>query len=191
VGYCASLGILDQEDFKILREAGVSRYHHNLETSESLFSRLCTTHAYEDRVKTIRGAKEAGFTVCAGGIFGVGETNEQVLELALALRELQVDAVPINFLLPIKGTQLERAENLTPEHCLRIISLFRYVMPQKEIIICGGRETNLGRSHPLVFSAGASGIMTGDYLTTKGRSMGDDLRMLEALGLRVREKGPA
>jgi biotin synthase len=185
--YCVSLGTLDQVDFEILKEAGISRYHHNLETSRSNFKEICSTHNYDDRIETIHSAKSAGLSVCAGGIFGIGEIDEQILELALTLKELDVDAIPINFLTPIKGTPLEKANNLTPLRCLKIIALFRYVLPKKEIIVCGGRENNLRNLHPMVFYAGASGVMTGNYLTTKGRSLQDDLEMLAELKLRVRE----
>jgi biotin synthase len=185
--FCASLGTLDLEDFEILKKAGVTRYHHNLETCEGLFSRICTTHGYGERVETIIKAKQAGLSVCAGGLFGVGETDEQALELALSLRELEVDAVPLNFLSPIKGTRLEGCHGLTPLRCLKIITMFRYVLPDKDILICGGREANLKDLHPLIFYAGASGIMTGNYLTTEGRTLEKDLEMIEQLQLEVRK----
>ena len=183
-----SLGILDERDMETLKEAGVTRYHHNLETSKSYFRQMCTTHTYEERVDTIIAAKKAGLSVCAGAIFGIGETEEQILEAALALRDLDVDSVPINFLVPFEGTKTAESKDLTPLKCLKIISLFRYVLPDKEIIICGGREKNLQELHPLVFYAGANGIMTGDYLTTTGRSLKSDLEMLEKLCLRPRKK---
>ncbi len=186
VNYCASLGILEAQDFEILKQAGVSRYHHNLETAESHFSSICTTHSYKARVDCIKAAREAGLSVCSGGIFGVGETDRQVLELAVALRDLDVDAAPINFLIPIPGSRLENAARLTPLRCLKIISLFRFVLPEKEILICGGREANLKQLHPMVFFAGASGIMTGNYLTAKGRAPKDDRDLLEQLGLQSR-----
>lgn len=186
LNYCASLGTLDRGDFEILKDAGIDRYHHNLETSRSHFKAICSTHHYNERIETIRSAKREGLSVCSGGIFGIEETDEQVLELAITLKELDVDAIPINFLTPISGTPLEKANNLTPLRCLKIIALFRYVLPEKEIIICGGREQNLQHLHPMVFNAGASGIMTGNYLTTKGRSLQDDLEMLEVLKLQVR-----
>lgn len=182
---CSSLGILEPEDLRTLKQAGVSRYHHNLETARSHFPWICSTHTYEERVNTILAAKEAGFSVCVGGVFGIGETDQQVLELAVTLRDLEVDAVPINFLVPIKGTPLENQRGLTPRRCLKIISLFRYVLPDKDIIVCGGRETNLGELHPLIFLAGANGVMTGDYLTTPGRSLENDLELISQLGLRV------
>lgn len=186
VGACASLGILDRDSLITLRNAGVQRYHHNLETAESYFPKICTTHTYKDRVETILAAKEAGMSICAGGIVGLGETLDQILELAVALKELEVDAVPLNFFVPIKGTTGNRLHSLTPLKCLKIIALFRYVLPSTEIIICGGREYNLKELHPLVFYAGASGIMTGNYLTTSGRSLWDDLELLSRIGLETR-----
>ena len=187
VGLCASLGIIDREDFALLKEAGMTRYHHNLETSESFFPKICTTHTYKERVDTIMAAKELGLSLCVGGLFGMGETDEQVMELAMAIRRLDVDSVPINFLTPINGTRLESARHLSPARCLKIISMFRYVLPDKDILVCGGRETNLRELHPFVFQAGASGLMTGNYLTTKGRTFEQDLKMIEDLGLSLRQ----
>jgi len=187
--YCVSLGILDREDFDRLKAAGVTRIHHNLETSESFFREICTTHTYQERVAAIREARAAGLSLCVGGLFGMGETNAQVLELALAIRELDVDSVPINFLTPIRGTRMEGRRELTPLRCLKIISLFRYALPDRDILVCGGREANLGELHPLIFYAGASGIMTGNYLTTRGRTLERDLQMLRDLGLSVRTAG--
>ncbi len=188
--YCASLGILDKMNLKKLKDAGISRYHHNLETSESFFNKICTTHTYNERITTIKNAKETGLSICAGGIFGIGETDEQVLELALTLKTLEIDSIPINFLTPVKGTPLEKANYLTPLRCLKIIALFRYVMPTREIIVCGGREHNLKSLNSMIFHAGASGIMTGNYLTTKGLSLNDDLNMLKELGFNMRSKNP-
>ncbi|MDB9822740.1 biotin synthase BioB [Deltaproteobacteria bacterium] len=188
IGRCASLGVLEADDLQILKSAGVRRYHHNLETSKSYFPQFCTTHTYEERVNTILSAQKLGFEICSGGIFGIGETDDHILELAIALREMNIDSVPINFLVPIKGTPFESMNNLTPLRCLKIIAFFRYFLPGKEIIICGGREYNLGDLHPMIFYAGASGIMTGNYLTTEGRSLEKDLEMLDILGFTVREK---
>ena len=179
---------LKENDLNLLKRSGVTRYHHNLETSKSHFDRVCTTHTFEERVETIRAAKRSGLSVCAGGIFGIGESDRQILELALTLKALDVDAVPINFLVPVKGTSAEGMRNLTPLRCLKIISLFRHVLPDKEIIVCGGRKTGLKDLHPLVFYAGASGIMTGDYLTTSGRALDEDLEMIDQLGFAPREK---
>lgn len=186
--YCVSLGIIRPDDFEILKNAGVSRYHHNLETARSLFETICTTHTYQERVETIIAAKNAGLSVCAGGLFGLGETDEQILEFALELKSLDADAIPLNFLIPVKGTRSEKSDQLTPIRCLKIIALFRYVLPTKEIIVCGGREYNLKHLHPMIFYAGASGMMTGNYLTAKGRTLGDDLDMLEQLHFEVRDK---
>lgn len=183
IEFCASLGILDSEDFHQLKQAGVSRYHHNLETAESHFKQICTTHTYKDRIKTVVAAKEAGMRVCAGALFGIGETDRQVLELAMALRDLGVDSIPVNFLIPIPGTRLESQKRISPLRCLKIIALLRYVLFDKEIIVCGGRGTSLGELHPLVFYAGASGIMTGNFLTAPGRTPLQDLEMIKSLGL--------
>ncbi|MCP3874246.1 MAG: biotin synthase BioB [Desulfobacteraceae bacterium] len=186
LSFCASLGIIDDEDFKVLKQSGVTRYHHNLEAARSHFDTICTTHTFDQRINTIKAAQKAGLSVCAGGIFGMGESNDQILEMALELKNLGVDAIPLNFLSPIPGTPLEKISNLTPLKCLKIIALFRYVCPDKEIIICGGREANLGMLHPLIFYAGSSGIMTGNYLTTDGRQMENDLEMLKQLQLTPR-----
>jgi biotin synthase len=185
---CASLGVLGKTDLGLLKRAGVSRYHHNLETAASHYPGICSTHSYQDRLRTVQAAQQEGLSVCAGGLFGLGESDFQVLELALALKELGVDAIPVNFLVPQQGTRLQGHNHLTPFRCLKIISMLRYVMPDKEIIICGGREYNLGELHPLIYSAGASGVMTGDYLTTNGRSLAQDLHTLTLLGLFTRPK---
>lgn len=187
LGRCASLGILEADDFDLLRKAGVTRYHHNLETAESHFPVICATHVYKDRIDTIRAAHAAGMTVCSGGIFGLGETDAQVVELALTLRNLPVSAVPVNFLVPAPGTKMEGGANLTPLRCLKILALLRFTLPDREIIVCGGRMANLGELHPMIFYAGANGVMTGDYLTTGGRSPEADRALLESLGLRAAE----
>jgi biotin synthase len=184
LSYCASLGILEDADMDYLKARGVGRYHHNLETCRSHFGAVCTSHTYDDRINTIKRAKNAGLSVCSGGIFGVGESMAQVLELAFELRDLQVDAVPINFLTPIPGTFFEGKNNLTPLTCLKIISIMRYVLPETDIIICGGRIPNLKMLHPLIFQAGANGIMTGNYLTTKGNQLQEDLEMIHQLGFK-------
>lgn len=176
--YCASLGIQSVADMERLKAAGVSRYHHNLETAKSLFSRICTTHTYEERIATIAAAKKAGLSVCSGGIFGLGETNPQVVEMAKTLRDLKVDAVPMNFLVPIAGTPMAAQPPLTALRCLQLICVFRFVLPKTDLIICGGRSQNLRSLQPLAFTAGATGLMTGDYLTTPGSALQGDLAML-------------
>ncbi|MEJ5329819.1 MAG: biotin synthase BioB [Desulfobaccales bacterium] len=187
---CASLGIVERSFLKELKAAGLNRYHHNLETAASHFPRICTTHSYEERLATIAAAKEAGLEVCVGGIFGLGETVAQRYELACALKDLEVQAVPINFLHPLPGTRLADRPLLSPLEALQIIVALRLMLPAASLIICGGRLPTLRSLAPLAFAAGADGLMTGDYLTTKGRTPADDLAMLADLGLEV-EAGEA
>ncbi len=189
---CASLGIVERSFLEELKAAGISRYHHNLETAESHFPRICTTHTYRERLATIAAAKEAGLEVCAGGIFGLGETVAQRYELACALGDLGVEAVPVNFLHPLPGTRLEHRPLLSPLEALKIITALRLLLPATSLIICGGRLPTLRSLVPLAFAAGADGLMTGDYLTTKGRTPAEDLAMLADLGLEVEagEAGP-
>ncbi len=183
---CASLGMLKRDSLKKLKDAGLQSYHHNLETSASFFPNICSTHGYEEDLAVVRTAKGLGFYVCSGGIFGLGESWADRIELAITLRELDVDSIPINFLNPRPGTPLEHADHLTPIECLKIIAMFRLMMPEKDIVICGGRQVNLRELQPLVFAAGANGIMTGNCLTTQGRPPEDDLRMIQDLGLKPR-----
>lgn len=182
--HCASLGILKRHSLNILKKGGVQRYHHNLETASSFFPNLCTTHSYEERIETIKSAQAEGMSICSGGLFGVGESDEHIVELALALRELKGDAVPINFFVKVRGTRCQ-ASPLDPHKCLLIISLFRILLPQSEIIICGGRQEALKDQQRFIFSAGASGMMTGNYLTTKGTRLSDDIAMVKELGLEI------
>jgi biotin synthase len=184
----ASLGRLDPETARALFEAGCVTYHHNLETARSFFPRICTTHDYEEDIATVRVAKAAGLRVCCGGILGLGESPEQRLELALILRELEVDSVPLNFLNPIAGTPLAGSSFLTPLDCLRAIALFRYLLPKTAISVCGGREHNLRDLQSWIFMAGASGVMIGNYLTTSGRQIEDDLRMFRDLEMEFDER---
>ncbi len=174
----ASLGILDAAAAQALADAGCKTYHHNLETSRSFFPEICTTHDYQEDVDTVLCAKAAGMEVCCGGIFGLGESIDQRIEMALTLRELDVDSVPLNFLNPVPGTPLEDSQLLTPMDCLRIICLYRYLLPQKRITVCGGREHNLREFQSAIFMAGASGTMVGNYLTTTGRNREIDLQMI-------------
>lgn len=184
-----SLGILDFETATILKEAGMLTYHHNLETSRSFFPSICTTHDYEEDVETVRVAKRAGLKVCSGGIFGLGENFEQRIEMAITLRELDVDAIPVNFLDPVEGTRLEHADFLTPLECLKILAIFRFLLPDKQIKVCGGREKNLRELQSWIFMAGASGMMTGNYLTKAGRDPELDRQMIADLGLEIAECG--
>ena len=179
----ASLGILDPERARALAEAGCVTYHHNLETARSFFPRICTTHAYDEDVETVRVARAAGMRVCCGGILGLGESLEQRVELAFTLRELGVDSVPLNFLNPIPGTPLQGQHQLRPLDCVRAIAMFRFALPRTPISICGGREPNLRELQSWMFLAGASGAMLGNYLTTIGRDRAEDLRLIEDLDL--------
>jgi biotin synthase len=183
LGRCASLGRLNTEQLRKLKAAGLESVHHNIETSESFFPSICSTHTYANRLKTVRAAKEAGLKVCCGGIFGMGESNSQRIEMALALRELGVDSIPLNFLNPIPGTRLENAPPLPPIEILLIIAMFRFLLPEKDIRVCGGRERGLRSLQPLMFAAGANCTMIGNYLTTLGRSPKEDLEMIADLGL--------
>jgi biotin synthase len=180
-----SLGIMDFETCLKLKEAGMVTYHHNLETARSFFPSICTSHDYEDDVKTIQAAKRAGLEVCSGGIFGLGESFAQRIEMAETLRELDVDSVPMNFLDPVEGTRLANARFLTPMECLKIVAIYRFMLPAKNIAVCGGRETNLRELQSWIFLAGASGMMTGNYLTKPGRSPELDRQMLIDLELTV------
>jgi biotin synthase len=180
---CASLGLLNEDALLILKQAGLDRYHHNLETAERLFSQICSTHSYADKVITIKAAQAAGLSICSGGLFGLGETWEDRIDMAFALRELDVESIPINFLIPVKGTASGNNDLLHPFEALKIVSLYRFILPQKEIRICGGRMQVLGEFNSLVFAAGADGMITGNYLTTFGRSPADDLKLIEICGL--------
>lgn len=182
---CASLGIVDRPFLAELKDAGVYRFHHNLETAGSFFPEICTTHSFAERVATIEAAKDVGLSVCVGGILGMGESLAQRWELAQAIRELDPDAIPLNFLHPLAGTRLADQSLLEPLEALKIIAAFRLTFPDKTIIICGGRQPTLRSLAPLMFAAGANALMTGDYLTTKGRLPEDDRLMLADLGLKL------
>jgi biotin synthase len=186
----ASLGFLSDAALDRLIDAGLTELNHNLETGRSYFSKIVTTHGYDERIDQIRRAKAKGLRTCVGGIFGMGEALADRVELAEALRELDVDEVPLNFLVSIEGTALttmlantpDGREPLAPMQILRIIAAFRMFLPRQNIFIAAGR-THLGQLVPLMFSAGASGMMIGDFLTTPNRGPDDDLRMLDELGL--------
>ncbi len=182
---CASLGTLGIDDLKRLKKAGLIRYHHNIETARSFYESVCTTHSYEERIKTVSHVKEAGLEICCGGILGMGETMEQRVEMAMALRDLQVDSIPLNFLNPIPGTPLAGQEPLGREEILKTVALFRLINPSSEIRACAGREACLGEDQGMLLDAGIDGILTGDYLTTKGTSPYKDREMIAVHGLRV------
>ncbi len=180
---CATLGLLSGADLAVLKDAGLERFHHNLETSEEYFPKVCTTHTYEEKLKTIRAVKETGLSLCSGGIFGMGESWADRIRMAFTLKELDVDSVPVNFLMPVQGTPLGDSPPLPPLEALRIVSLYRFILPEKEIRLCGGRIQTLGELNALVFFAGADGLLIGNYLTRKGRRAEEDIRLIESLGL--------
>ncbi len=183
VEICCSLGQVDEEKARMLKEAGVVRYHHNLETSSSFYRNVSKMINYEDKVATVRAAKSAGLETCCGGIFGLGENWEDRVELAMTVRELSVDSVPLNFLNPIQGTPAGDRAPLSPHEALRIIALFRLILPDKTIKVCGGREFVLRDMQSWMYHAGANGAILGNYLATTGRPAAEDLRMIEDLGL--------
>jgi len=180
---CASLGLLKPAQARRLAAAGFARYHHNLEAGPDFFPRICTSHAYEDRVATVRAAQEAGLEVCVGGIVGLGETPRQRAELAQAVSELAPQSVPLNFLNPIPGTPLQDLQPLSALEALAAVAVFRLYNPRAHLRTCGGRHQVLGRLSPLMYLAGASATMTGNYLTTEGRRPDEDAADVAALGL--------
>lgn len=181
----ASLGLIDAAHARRLAALGVTVYNHNLESARSFFGEICTTHGYDDRLATLEALKEAGISRCCGGIFGLGESWEQRVELAAELARLGIERVPINFLHPIPGTPFENRPLLPAREALRIVAVFRLMLPKALIQVCGGRELVLGHLQPLAFAAGATGVILGNYLTTKGRPAAEDLAMFAELGLEL------
>ena len=181
--WCASLGIIERYQLRRLRKAGLTRYHHNLETARSFFGSVCTTHTWRERADTVSRVKEAGLEVCSGGIIGLGESPAQRVELAFQLKELQVDSVALNFYVPVPGSTLEPPpKELAPFEILKTVAMFRLVNPRAEIRICAGRGM-LGHMESLVFRAGATGIMSGELLTTRGSGFQRDMELLKAAGM--------
>lgn len=181
-----SLGTLSEERAESLKKVGVTRYNHNLETAESHFPKICSTHSFGNRVKTINVLKEQGFSICCGGIIGLGESPQQRLEFAFSLRQLGIDCIPFNILNPRLGTPLEHSEPIPPMEIIKTISLFRFIIPKGTIKIAGGREANLRDLQSLALLAGANGLIVGNYLTTIGRKPEDDLRMIKDLGFNTK-----
>jgi biotin synthase len=181
----ASIGSVDLARLTKLKKAGLKRFHHNIETAESFFPNICTSHTYADRIATARAAKQAGLELCCGGLFGLGEIRAQRVEFGFAVKELGADSVPLNFLNPVAGTPLAGQKPLSPEEILKSIAVMRYILPEKDISACGGREFNLRDLQSWIFFAGANGMMTGNYLTTSGRGTQQDLKMIEDLGFTV------
>lgn len=178
---CASLGSLDEESLLSLKQAGLSRYHHNIETSSAYFPKIVTTHTFQDRIKTIKAAKKIGLQVCSGGIIGLGETLTDRVEMAICLKELDVDSVPINVLVPIKGTPLEKQDTLSCQEAIRAIALFRIILKDKIIKVAAGRESILKDFQGMAFMAGANGMLIGGYLTIKGREVEEDRKLVEEI----------
>ena len=180
-----SLGTLSEERATSLKRVGVTRYNHNLETAESHFSKICTTHSFQDRVRTIEVLKHQGFSICCGGIIGLGESPQQRLELAFSLRQLGIDCIPFNILNPRPGTPLENSEPVAPMEIIKTIALFRLIIPRGTVKIAGGREANLRDLQSFALLAGANGLIVGNYLTTPGRSAEDDLTMIKDIGFDI------
>ena len=181
---CACLGLLKPEQAKRLKEAGVDRYNHNINTSASNHANITTSHTYDDRVNTVEMVKESGMSPCSGVIVGMKETKQDVVDMANSLKALDADSIPVNFLHAIDGTPLQGVKELNPIYCLKVLALFRFINPTKEIRISGGREVNLRSLQPLGLYA-ANSVFVGDYLTTAGQEESDDYKMLRDLGFEV------
>jgi len=183
---CATLGTLTSDQLGYLKDAGLHRYHHNIETSREFFPNICTSHTFDERTTLLRHACSIGLSACSGGILGMGETVRDRISMAFSLKELDVDSIPLNFLMPIAGTPMSNVTPISPQEALQAIALFRLILPDREIRVCGGRGTALGDHHSRIFEAGADGFMIGNYLTRTGLDPESDLRMLKDLGLTIR-----
>lgn len=186
---CTSLGNLTAEKAKRLKEAGVDRFNHNLETSERFYSEVVSTHSYQDRVETVKIAKAAGLEACCGGIVGMGESADDLVELAFALRELDVESAPVNFLDPRPGTPFAALPRVTPQYCLKVLAMFRLILPRTDLRVAGGREVNLRWLQPFALYA-VNSIFTSGYLTTPGATPSVDHQMIRDLGFTVEEVLP-
>ncbi|MES1035838.1 biotin synthase BioB [Bacillus pumilus] len=183
---CACLGLLNEDKAKRLKEAGVHRYNHNINTHQDHHAHITTTHTFHDRLSTLKEVKQSGMSPCSGVIIGMGETNQQIVEMAFALRAIDADSIPVNFLHAIEGTPLEHQERTHPIKALKVLALMRFVNPTKEIRVSGGREFNLRTLQPLALYA-ANSIFVGDYLTTKGQQVKTDHHIIEDLGFDIEE----
>ncbi len=183
---CACLGLLSKEQADRLKACGVDRVNHNLNTSEDHYADICTTHTYADRVQTLQHVKDAGMEMCSGGIIGMGEKHEDIVSMAFDLRDLGVQSIPLNFLNAIEGTPLQKNDELTANDCLRALAMFRFVNPDRELRISGGREIHLRSLQPLGLYV-ANSLFVGDYLTTKGQAPQEDYDMIRDLGFEVTE----
>jgi len=183
IGVCGGFGIINYEQAVRLKKAGLARYNHNLETSRNHFKNIVTPHDYDSRIETVKAAKKAGLGLCTGGLFGIGETDADRIDMAILIRELEVDMVPMNFLHPIAGTPMGNMPTMQPRQILRLIALYRFILPKVHIKAAGGRKLNLRDMQSWIFYAGATSIISGDYLTTAGRAVEEDLQMIKDLGL--------
>ena len=184
ISVCVSFGLLNKEQFQKLKEAGVSRVHNNLETSRRNFPSVCTTHTFDDKLDAVRGALEAGLSVCSGGIFGLGETVEDRIDMAFTLRDLGIKSVPINMLNPIPGTPYEKNDMLTSDDIRRIAAVFRFILPKAAIRLAGGRRLMEDQGEGC-FKSGANAAISGDMLTTSGYSVKKDIAMIHRLGYSI------
>ncbi len=181
---CCSLGLLNEAQAKRLKAAGVDRINHNLNTSEAYHAEICTTHTFRDRLETIQHARAAGLELCSGGIIGMGESDQDIVELAFSLKDVKPHSIPLNMLHPVPGTPLQDCRHLTPQRCLKVLSLFRFLHPKTEIRVAGGREFNLRTLQPLALYA-ADSIFVGGYLTTPGQPAPEAWKMIEDLGFTI------
>jgi biotin synthase len=181
---CASLGLLSREQADRLKACGVDRVNHNVNSSSAFYSEICTTHGYQDRIDTLRAVRSAGMEICSGGIVGMGEADTDVVRMALELRDVGATSIPVNFLQAIEGTPLEDCDSLNPRYCLKVLALFRFANPDREIRIAAGRERHLGSLQALGLYA-ANSIFVGDYLTTKGQAPDADYRMIKEMGFEI------
>jgi len=187
---CCSLGLLTELQAKALKSAGVDRINHNLNTSEAYHASICTTHTFQDRLTTLNNARAAGLELCSGGIVGMGEQDEDLVDLALSLKELNPNSIPLNMLHPVDGTPLAKAKCLTPQRCLKIMSMFRFIHPKRELRAAGGREFNLRSLQPLALYV-ADSLFVNGYLTTPGDPANEVQKMIEDMGFEVAMNSPA
>ena len=185
IGICGSFGRLEKEDLIYLKNCGITRIHHNLETSEAFYPHICTTQTWNSRVETVKEALSEGFEVCSGGLFGLGESWSDRIDLSLTLKELGIKNIPLNFLVPHKGTKLESQPVLDYQEALKIISIYRFMNPSATIKICGGRNIILKDHQYDIFKAGANNMMSGNYLTSKGVDPQKDVKILKEMGFEV------
>jgi len=181
---CACLGLLTTDQARRLAACGVNKVNHNLNTSAEFYGQICTTHTYQDRIETLQAVRAAGLELCSGGIIGMGERDADVVQMALALRQLEVESIPLNFLIDIDGTPLADSQRLNPRYCLKALAMFRFVNPRSELRIAGGRELHLGSLQALGLYA-ANSMFVGDYLTTRGQPPEADYKMIEEMGFTI------